>query len=330
MKKYRGFLLALMMCLSMVACEEKGSGEGEASYDGEISIADLEGFWYPVEGIGSTISVLTCIYINGTAENWEEYDQYGNPTGYTGDAYTDGTVLTLTDVPLIGDVEIPIGDADILVTDTGETYWIKSAPDFQEKRDLSAFSGRWYYQGYQDSEYATILILNKDGTYIRSDAEEGTYTYQEYDQTVYNGSEGDRGTTVFRQEISLFGGGMDESYYLTSDGQVLVHWSDSVHGDDYYIHEDALGNTQLLTEYLITSKLFLGKTYALQFNRDDTLRCEFLDDGITEARHGTWGLSGNTVTIIWDDGETDEAALSPERVKTLTLSSTGEILKSLF
>ena len=113
-----GLLLALVMCLSMAACGKK------------VSIEDLEGFWYPPEGIGTTMSVLTCIYIDGTAGTWEEYDQYGDPTGNTGNAYTDGTVLTLTDVPLIGEVEIPIGDADTLLTDTGEAYWIKGEPDF--------------------------------------------------------------------------------------------------------------------------------------------------------------------------------------------------------
>ena len=71
-KKYMGLLLALVMCLSMAACGKK------------VSIEDLEGFWYPPEGIGTTMSVLTCIYIDGTAGTWEEYDQYGDPTGNTG------------------------------------------------------------------------------------------------------------------------------------------------------------------------------------------------------------------------------------------------------
>ena len=97
-KKYASFLLALVMCLSMAACGDKGSTGGE------ISIEDLEGYWYPVEGIGSTMSALTCFYIDGTAETWEEYDQYGDPTEYSGAANTDGTVLTLKDVPLFGDV----------------------------------------------------------------------------------------------------------------------------------------------------------------------------------------------------------------------------------
>ena len=34
---------------------------------------------------------------------------------------------------MIGDVEIPIGDKDTLLTDTGETYRIKGEPDFMEK-----------------------------------------------------------------------------------------------------------------------------------------------------------------------------------------------------
>ena len=43
LKKYMALLLALLMCLSMAACGEKDSYE-EESYDGEISIEDLEGF----------------------------------------------------------------------------------------------------------------------------------------------------------------------------------------------------------------------------------------------------------------------------------------------
>lgn len=313
-KRYTSLLLVLVLCLGMAGCGEKGGN------DGEISIADLEGFWYPEEGIGSTMSVLTCIYIDGAAGTWEEYDQYGDSTGCTGDAYTDGTILTLADVPLFGDVDIPIGDADTLVTDTGETYWIKGEPDFMEKPKLSsAFYGRWYLRGDHESDFATVLTLNEDGTYTRGDTEEGTYTYREYNESV-----GDTGTTVLRRAVSLSGGFMEEIFYLVSDGQVLVYWADAENGDDYYIHEDALGNTQLLAEYRLTDGSFSGETYALQFNRGYTLRCDFFN-GTAETRTGTWELSGDTVTIVWDDGQTDEAVVSG---KTLWLSSTGETLEN--
>ena len=303
-KKHTSLLLALIMCLSMAAC------------GGKVSIKNLEGFWYPPEGIGSTTSVLTCIYIDGTAETWEEYDQYGDPTGCAGNAYTDGTVLTLTDVPLIGDVEIPIGDANTLVTDTGETYWIKGKPDFQEKPELSDFFGRWYYQGDRDSEFAAVLTLNEDGTYTRGDAEEGTYTYSEFDEYVED-------TTVFRQQIEL-SASMFDKYYLVSDGQVLVRWSDVSNGDDYYIREEALDDEQLLAEYVLTDDSYSGSSYSFRFTREYTLQCDFYD-GTTESRTGTWELSGNTVMITWDDGETDEAVASG---KTLLLRSTGETLEN--
>ena len=299
-----GLLLALVMCLSMSAC------------GGKVSIEDLEGFWYPPEGIGSTMSVLTCIYIDGATETWEEYDQYGEPTEYTGSAYTDGTVLTLTDVPLIGDVEIPIGDADTLVTDTGETYWIKGYPDFKEKPELSsAFCGRWYLRGDYESDFATVLTLNEDGTYTWGDTE-GTYTYREYDEYV-----GDTGTTVFRREIALSASAFD-MYYLVSDGQVLVRWSDASNGDDYYIHEDALDNASLLTEYNLTNESFSGQDYSLEFYREYTVNCYFFNG---ETRTGTWEMDDTTIRIFWDDGETDEAVASG---KTLWLSSTGETLEN--
>ena len=304
LKKYMGLLLALVMCLSMSAC------------GGKVSIEDLEGFWYPPEGLGSTMSVVTCIYIDGEAETWEEYDQYGEPTEYTGSAYTDGTVLTLTDVPLIGDVEIPIGDADTLVTDTGETYWIKGYPDFKEKPELSsAFCGRWYLRGDYESDFATVLTLNEDGTYTWGDTE-GTYTYREYDEYV-----GDTGTTVFRREIALSASAFD-MYYLVSDGQVLVRWSDASNGDDYYIHEDALDNASLLTEYNLTNESFSGEDYSLEFYREYTVNCYFFNG---ETRTGTWEMDDTTIRIFWDDGETDEAVASG---KTLLLRSTGETLEN--
>lgn len=304
LKKYMGLLLALVMCLSMSAC------------GGKVSIEDLEGFWYPPEGIGSTMSVLTCIYIDGATETWEEYDQYGEPTEYTGSAYTDGTVLTLTDVPLIGDVEIPIGDADTLVTDTGETYWIKGYPDFKEKPELSsAFCGRWYLRGDYESDFATVLTLNEDGTYTWGDTE-GTYTYREYDEYV-----GDTGTTVFRREIALSASAFD-MYYLVSDGQVLVRWSDASNGDDYYIHEDALDNASLLTEYNLTNESFSGQDYSLEFYREYTVNCYFFNG---ETRTGTWEMDDTTILIYWDDGEMDEAELD---WKTLYMSSTGETLEN--
>ena len=320
-KKYAACLLALMMCLSMAACEGKDGNEEvnydeEVSYGGEISIEDLEGFWSPIEGLGSTTSVLICIYLDAANGIWEEYDQYGELTGYTGAASTDGTILTLSDVPLIGDVDIPIGDADTLVTDTGETYWVKGYPDFMDKPELSSsYYGNWYLRGDHDSEYATVLTLNEDGTYSWYGTE-GTYTYREFDEYV-----GDTGTTVFRQEIAL-SEYMNEMYYLVSDGQVLVHWADASNGDDYYIHEDALDNVSLLTEYNLTNESFSGQDYSLEFYREYTVSCYFFNG---ETRTGTWEMDDTTIRIFWDDGETDEAELD---WKTLYMSSTGETLEN--
>lgn len=316
-KSYASLLLALMMCLCLAAC---GGGEAaeeeEVYYDDEITIEDLEGFWYPVEGIGETTSVLTCIYIDGAAGTWEEYDEYGELTGCYGDAYTDGYTLTLTDVPLIGDVDIPIGDADTLVTDTGDIYWIKGDPGFGAAPDPTAFYGTWYLRGDHESEYATVLTLYEDGTYTRGDGEEGTYTYREFDEY---GQDSD--TPVFRQEISL-SIGFGEEYYLVSDGQVLVRWADAANGDDYYIREEALDNTSLSTEYHLTSDTFIGDSYNLTFNREIyTVDCSSYGD---DTRTGIWEVDGTTVRIFWDDGGTDEGELD---WKTLYMDN-GEILEN--
>lgn len=322
-KPYVSLLLALLLCLSLAACGENEDVHDEdviyhedVSYDGDISIEDLEGFWYPIEGVGSTMSVLTCIYLDGASETWEEYDEYGDPTGYVGGAYTDGSFLTLTDVPLIGDVDIPIGDADTLVDDTGEIYWIKGYPDFMERPELSSdFYGNWYLRGDHDSEYATVLTLYEDGTYSLYGSE-GTYTYREYEQYVDYSD-----TPVLRQEIAL-SENMNEMYYLVSDGQALVRWNDASNGDDYYIHEDALDNVSLLKEYQLTDESFSGQDYSLEFYREYTVNCYFFNG---ETRTGTWEMDDTTILIYWDDGGMDEAELD---WKTLSMISTGETLEN--
>lgn len=322
-KPYVSLLLALLLCLSLAACGENEDVHDEdviyhedVSYDGDISIEDLEGFWYPIEGVGSTMSVLTCIYLDGMTETWEEYDEYGDPTGYVGGAYTDGSFLTLTDVPLIGDVDIPIGDADTLVDDTGEIYWIKGYPDFMERPELSSdFYGNWYLRGDSDSEYATVLTLYEDGTYSLYGSE-GTYTYREYEQYVDYSD-----TPVLRQEIAL-SENMNEMYYLVSDGQALVRWNDASNGDDYYIHEDALDNVSLLKEYQLTDESFSGQDYSLEFYREYTVNCYFFNG---ETRTGTWEMDDTTILIYWDDGGMDEAELD---WKTLSMISTGETLEN--
>ena len=315
-KKFASLLLALVMCLSLAACGDNGSNEGEVSNDGEITLDDLVGYWSPVEGLGSTTSALICIYLDAANGIWEEYDQYGDRTGYTGAASTDGTILTLSDVPLIGDVDIPIGDADTLVTDTGETYWVKGYPGFMDKTELSSsYYGNWYLRGDHDSEYATVLTLNEDGTYSWYGTE-GTYTYSEFDEYV-----GDTGSSVFRREIAL-SASMFDKYYLVSDGQVLVRWSDASNGDDYYIHEDALDNASLLTEYNLTNESFSGEDYSLEFYREYTVSCYFFNG---ETRTGTWEMDDTTIRIFWDDGGMDEAELD---WKTLYMISTGETLEN--
>lgn len=147
MKKLIAILAAVLM-LGLCGCEsasdDKSTGEykGTRAYE-ELTIEDLEGFWYPAEGIGSTVSVLTSVYIDGDFGTWEEYDQYGNPTDVSGQAYTDGELLTLADVPLIGDVEIPIGDENTLLNEEGELYWIKGEPDYRDEPEEGDITGLW-------------------------------------------------------------------------------------------------------------------------------------------------------------------------------------------
>ncbi|KMW10084.1 hypothetical protein HMPREF9470_05597 [[Clostridium] citroniae WAL-19142] len=337
-------MLALVLCLSMTACGKNGSNEedvingDETGYEedvsngGEISIEDLDGFWYPVDGIGLTTSVLTSIYVDGAAGTWEEYDQYGDPTGNTGDAYTDGTVLTVADVSFLGeveDVEIPIGDADTLLDDDGEIYWIKGQPDFKEKLGLSNIFGNWYYKGDHTSEYQTVLTLNEDGTYTRSDTEEGTYTFEEMEVSTTDVNTNET-TTELRQEVRLSGGFMDAPFYLVNDGQVLVDWAKVNEGEEFYIHESALENGELLRLYQITDgNDYWGEDYTLQFLRENTLYRNYLN-GAQDSVSGTWEISGDMITITWDDGETDEAILNPEKPDSLTLNSTGETIAKLF
>ena len=338
-KKYASLLSALTLCLSMAACGKTGSdkdnviSETETSYAEEvISIGDLEGFWYPVGGIGSSTSILTSIYIDGSAGTWKEYDQYGDPTGNAGDAYTDGTVLTVANVSFFGEsenVEIPIGDANTLLDETGEVYWIKGQPDFIEKQEQSNISGSWYYQGDHTSEYQKVLTLNEDGTYTRGDAEEGTYTFEEIEVSDVNPYTNET-TTALRQMLTLSGGFMDTNYYLANDGQVLVDWSKVNEGEEFYVRESALENEELLKLYSITDgNSYCGEEYALEFLRGNTLYRNYLN-GAQDPMFGSWEISGDTITITWDDGETDEAVLDSENPDSLTLSSTGETFAKLF
>lgn len=157
--------------------------------------------------------------------------------------------------------------------------------------------------------------MYEDGTYTWG-ASEGTYTYREYEQYVDNSD-----TPVLRQEIAL-SENMNEMYYLVSDGQALVRWNDASNGDDYYIHEDALDNASLLTEYNLTNESFSGQDYSLEFYREYTVSCYFYNG---ETRTGTWEMDDSTILIYWDDGEMDEAELD---WKTLYMISTGETLEN--
>ena len=338
-KKYASLSLALVLCLSMAACGKTGSDEDNVisesvtSYEEDvISIEDLEGFWYPVEGIGSATSILTSIYIDGKAGTWKEYDQYGDPTGNAGDAYTDGTVLTVANVSFFGEsenVEISIGDANTLLDENGEVYWIKGQPDFKEKQNQSNISGSWYYKGDHTSEYQTVLTLNEDGTYTRGDSEEGTYTFEEMDVTNIDPNTNET-TTELRQMLTLSGGFMDTTYYLANDGQVLVDWSNVNEGEEFYVRESALENGELLKLYSITDgNSYCGEEYALEFLRGNTLYRNYLN-GAQDPMFGSWEISGDTITITWDDGETDEAILDSGNPDSLTLSSTGETFAKLF
>ena len=224
-----------------------------------------------------------------------EYDQYGDPTEYTGTAYTDGEFLVLDDVFLwdVEDVEIPIGDADTLLDDTGEIYWIKGEPDFEEKLSLSNIAGNRYYKGDYTSEYRIVLTLYEDGTYTIGDMEEGTYIFEEKEYSTL-----DVNTNETRNE--------------------------------FYVHESALENEELFKLYRITDgNSYWGEDFTLEFLRGNTMYRNYFY-GNQDPMRRTWELSGNMITIIWDDGETDEATLNPDDPASLTLSSTGETFAKLF
>lgn len=198
-----------------------------------------------------------------------------------------------------------------------------------ETQEQSNIYGSWYYKGDNASDYQTVLTLNEDGTYTRSDAEEGTYTFEELEVSNVNPNTNET-TTELRQMLTLSGGFMDTSFYLVNDGQVLVDWSKVNEGEEFYVHESALENGELLKLYQITDgNSYWGEEYTLAFLRDNTLYRNYLN-GSQDPVFGTWEISGDTITITWDDGETDEAVLDPENPDSLTLSSTGETFAKLF
>lgn len=319
MRKLMMILMAFIMCLSLSACgsdnqDEEVINDEIITDDGVITLEDLRGYWSPVQGFDETLSVLTCIYIDDSGEYWEEYDKYGELTGCSGAAYTDGVTLTLKDVPLIGDAEVPIGDEDTLFDENGEVYWVKGYPDFLTKPELSSdYYGKWYLKGDRESSFMVVLTLREDSTYTRYEGEEGTYTYREYD-------ENNNGEMVFRKEIAL-SSSMNEMYYLEADGQVLVYWAN--HGDNYYIHERALDNEDLLITYSLYGNSFYGDEYTLNFMEDNTLTMEYQSG--EENRNGIFNVEDGMILITWDDGETDEADLN---YKDLYLYSTGETLNN--
>ena len=338
-KKYASLLLALVLCLSLTACG------GETKEEVKVTLANQSGQDITSLSIAATTSdEWGCKLVDGIFQDGEMMEvtlgsyKPSELPGFNILAYGEaGNVLYNNNAEFTlhgGDYIVfqsPDDNPGITICTSDEYNELYAGyngagnedPDaytsdkLGQTADISDVTGRWYYKGDQDSEFATILTLNEDGTYTKGDAEEGTYTYKEYDESV-----GDTGTTVFRQEISLSGGFIGESYYLVSDGQVLVHWAGD--GDNYYIHEDALDNEQLLAECVLTDESFSGSSYSLRFNREYTLQCDFFD-GTTESRTGTWEMSGDTVIITWDDGETDEAQMNG---KTLVLSSTGETLEN--
>lgn len=309
-----------MLCLGIVACGndetiEEEIIEEEIVDDGIITIEELHGYWYPVEGLGQTTSVLTSIFVDANTGTWEEYDIYGELTGYTGKVYTDGEYMILSDVPLIGEVEIPIQDADTLVDDEGNIYWVKGYPDYQEKPQLSqGYYGKWYLRGDHDSDFKMVLTLNEDGTYMINDYESGTFEYDEINEYDENDN------VTLRKRITL-SSSMTEMYYLLEDGQVLSYWAD--HGDNYYIHESALENIDLLKAYQLTNGNFSGENYIIEFKRDHSVTKEYL--GEDKTINGTWEVIDEIAYINWEDGESDEVTIA---YKEITLGSTGETLKN--
>ena len=336
-KRFTSLLLALVLCLSLMACG------GETGEEVTVTLVNQSGQSITSLAIAATDSdswgseLVDWVFLDGemmdrTLGSFKPSRLPGFNILAYGEAgsilYDINAEFTLHDGDYVvfqspednpGITICTADEFDALYADYAgggdEDPDIYTGTDSRQPGDLSDVVGLWYYQGDQNSAFALILTLYSDGTYTRGDTEEGTYTYEEYDEYVTNWD-----TTVFRQEVAL-SGSLNEIYYLTSDGQVLEHWAD---GDNYYIREDALGNTDLTSDSSLTDGSFWGEDYTLQFLWDYTVRCDFFSG---ETRTGTWEMYGDTVMIFWDDGETDEALVSGN---TLWLSSTGETLESFW
>lgn len=259
LKKYIELLLVLGLCLGLTACG------GETEEEIKVTLANQSGQAITSLSIAATTSnewgdeFVDSIFLDG--ETMEVLLGSYKPSelpGFNILAYgEEGSVLYDTNAEFTlqgGDYIVfqsPYDNPGITICTSDEYDELYAdyigggnentddymADNLGQTLDISDVIGQWYYQGDQDPDFATILILNEDGTYTLGDMEEGTYTYEEVEYFITDPNTNTT-TTELRQEITLSGGFMEDTFYLVSDGQVLQHWDDDA--DNYYVYEYAL------------------------------------------------------------------------------------------
>lgn len=328
MKKIVQFLLLVLTIFSITGCtdsyEEESLQASDTSSQNDFNyLSELDGWWYrPDDYVSGGTYPIDIFEVDSLTESICPYNKYGT-AGYTVDCDADEDSFTI--YTQAGFLTLHY-DGKSLLNDEGDVEYIHGEP--LEPFDTSVFYGKWYKNGDVNGDY-----------YIISNGSYQSFTSYTPDEPIISGtweildnsrlsedvSYVDEMTLEFTENV---GEGLWCSMYIPSEDFVALYDNDF---SNCYIKEDALGTsagTSALQKSYLTSKTWYGtenERAVLTFSYYGIIGYAIsTPDGSTIDPIGTWSISGETITLNFNDGTSEDATLSENKITITYLDETFE------
>jgi hypothetical protein len=307
----------------LAGCED--SKDYDDYYTSAYDLNDFDGWWSrPDDYASEGFSMVNIFKVDAEASTWTPYNQYGG-AGSTFNCRADENGLTL-EMDVLGDAMF-IYNGTALLNDDGGVEFVRSEPIVV---DANAFDGKWFKNGDIDGDYYLIEGLSyQKFMWFDKDEPRETGTWKFADVLHFYGDN----DSIQEKQIEFepdnddpFGG---DSFLPSEDGIVFADTSDGV----YYLREAAIGTdigNNAAAKYTLIGTEWRSEEFGgpwLRFSYYGTFTATTFDsegNGETEEA-GKWSIDETSVTMVWNDGNTEIVEYSPE---SITVDYYGTIFKT--
>lgn len=297
MKKCAVLLLALLLCIAMVACASNDIDDDPAPDGSEYTMDSVAGWWTKPDGYQG-LTLIDTFCVDAERELVVSYDDYGHVSDEYPCRY-DESGFTIECGDVFGDVTFYF-ENETLLDEEGGIQYVRCEPLSSDSApaSIAELTGVWYKNGETDEFSEQLLLEDRSYRTQQFNLESGNGSWSLLESN-YNDSSYTGPTLDFEHETGF----PPATLWVLEDGAVLY---DDFHGD-YYIQD---GVDMETWQFLCAKYELIRDSWECEED-GSSLRFAFfgevlLEEDAVAQSIGWWSMTDTTLHLEYVDGNAQE------------------------